>query len=71
MLHDTKTVSGGDFDQETSGKMAPPFVAQLDCRNRGLKRREAGVGKERKSSGEGKKEGEGQGSQKVVISLDP
>ena len=32
--------------------MAPPFVAQLDCRNRGLKRREAGVGKERMSSGD-------------------
>ena len=59
MLHDIKTVNGSNFDQETTEKMAPPFVAQLDCRNRGLKRREAGVGKERKSSGEGKKEGEG------------
>ena len=53
MLHDTKTVNGSNFDQDTTEKMAPPFVAQLDCRNRGLKRREAGVGKERMSSGEG------------------
>ena len=52
MLHDTKTVNGSNFDQETTEKMAPPFVAQLDCRNRGLKRREAGVGKERMSSGD-------------------
>ena len=53
MLHDTKTVNGSNFDQDTTEKMAPPFVAQLDCRNRGLKRREAGVGKEQMSGGEG------------------
>ena len=33
MLHDPKTVIGGDFDQETAEKIAPPFIARLELAN--------------------------------------
>ena len=33
MLHDPKTVSGSDFDQETAEKIAPQFIARLELAN--------------------------------------
>ena len=33
MLHDPKTVSVSDFDQETAEKIAPQFIARLELAN--------------------------------------
>ena len=33
MLHNPKTVSGSDFDQETAEKIAPQFIARLELAN--------------------------------------
>ena len=33
MLHDPKTVIRGDFDQETTEKIAPPFIPRLELAN--------------------------------------
>ena len=33
MLHDPKTVSRSDFDQETAEKIAPQFIARLELAN--------------------------------------
>ena len=32
-IHDPKTVSGSDFDQETAEKIAPQFIARLELAN--------------------------------------